>query len=445
VIPSAKDQANLKKGDYNLQITDKNNCLNNWTIPVKEPDSIRITTKAFDIKCSGQGNGRIEASVTGGAGNYSYFWTNKNTVNPITSNTDVITNIRVEDYYLTVTDQNSCTNNSVAHVSAPDPLDITVNKKDISCFGKVDGYISLTVNGGRSPFTYEWNNGATEAELKNLNESVYTAKITDWGGCVGNVAVTIKEPDSLKVSFSKQDVLCSNYASGKIELAPSGGTAPYYYMWSSGFRGRVAENLKAGDYLAVVRDSRNCPYDLTVNITQPEGVTISKHVEKPFCPDTEDGLISIAAAGGTGSLSYQWNNGSTATEIQNLSAGKYILTITDGNNCETYDTTVLIPIKSGCVDIPNAFSPNGDAYNETWDIRAGDPQKPESTVRELYPNAVIQVFNRWGILVFKSGPGYTEPWDGTWNGKPLPVDSYYYILDLRNGGKALTGNVTIVR
>jgi gliding motility-associated-like protein len=97
------------------------------------------------------------------------------------------------------------------------------------------------------------------------------------------------------------------------------------------------------------------------------------------------------------------------------------------------------------VDIPNAFSPNGDAFNETWDIRAGDPQKPASTVRDLYPNAVIQVFNRWGILVFKSNPGYTEPWDGTWNGKQLPVDSYYYILDLRNGGKALTGNVTIVR
>jgi len=85
--------------------------------------------------------------------------------------------------------------------------------------------------------------------------------------------------------------------------------------------------------------------------------------------------------------------------------------------------------------IPNAFSPNGDGINDTWNIEPLD----------LFNDADLQVYNRYGQLVFRN-VGYIKPWDGTRNGTPLPVSTYYYILDLKiKNEKPMTGSVTILR
>ena len=103
------------------------------------------------------------------------------------------------------------------------------------------------------------------------------------------------------------------------------------------------------------------------------------------------------------------------------------------------------PVRSGLVyvtlvnDIPliihNAFSPNGDLINDLWNIGNSD----------LYPEMEVTIYNRWGQSVWKSEKGYPDPWDGKSNGKPLPVDSYHYAIDLHNGSKIIIGAVTIVK
>ena len=110
----------------------------------------------------------------------------------------------------------------------------------------------------------------------------------------------------------------------------------------------------------------------------------------------------------------------------------YKLTATGDGNCTASDiltVKILRPVK-----IPNAFSPNGDYVNNEWRIdNLSD-----------YPGATVEVYNRYGQLVFKS-VGYNTPWDGTMKGKPLPVATYYYIIKLENGFDPLTGSVTIIR
>ena len=85
-------------------------------------------------------------------------------------------------------------------------------------------------------------------------------------------------------------------------------------------------------------------------------------------------------------------------------------------------------------NIPNTFSPNNDGINDVWLIK----------YLETYPSSRVQVFTRTGASVFESR-GYTKPWNGTRNGQPLPVDTYYYIIEPGNGGKPFTGYVTIVK
>jgi gliding motility-associated-like protein len=63
---------------------------------------------------------------------------------------------------------------------------------------------------------------------------------------------------------------------------------------------------------------------------------------------------------------------------------------------------------------------------------------------ESYPGATIDVYNRYGQPVFKS-VGYDNPWNGQYNGNPLPIGTYYYIINPKNGRKIITGSVTIIK
>lgn len=87
------------------------------------------------------------------------------------------------------------------------------------------------------------------------------------------------------------------------------------------------------------------------------------------------------------------------------------------------------------LEIPNAFSPNGDGINDVWEI----------TGKEYYPDIEVTVLNRWGQTVWRSGKGYPVAWDGRSRGKELPMDSYHYILDRHDGSRLIAGTVTIVR
>ena len=85
--------------------------------------------------------------------------------------------------------------------------------------------------------------------------------------------------------------------------------------------------------------------------------------------------------------------------------------------------------------IPEAFSPNKDLINDVWNI--GNIN--------LYPEAEITIYNRWGQSVWRSEQGYPHPWDGKSKGVDLPVDSYHYVIELHNGSKHIVGDVTIVK
>lgn len=84
--------------------------------------------------------------------------------------------------------------------------------------------------------------------------------------------------------------------------------------------------------------------------------------------------------------------------------------------------------------IPNAFSPNGDNINDKWIIKG----------LKDYDNCTVEIFTRYGREVFRS-TGYQRPWDGTYNGAQMPVGVYYYLIDLRNGEKPLSGPLTLLR
>jgi gliding motility-associated-like protein len=108
--------------------------------------------------------------------------------------------------------------------------------------------------------------------------------------------------------------------------------------------------------------------------------------------------------------------------------------VTNNLGCKAKDSVRVIVYPS--IIVPSGFTPNGDGANEKWII----------DFIYKYPESTVQVYNRWGQLLYESAPGYPEPWDGKYNGNDLPVGTYYYIIDVKQPLiKPYTGPITIMR
>jgi gliding motility-associated-like protein len=140
-------------------------------------------------------------------------------------------------------------------------------------------------------------------------------------------------------------------------------------------------------------------------------------------------------AGNSGTF-YEWSTGSRDQTIR-ASEGDGLIWVRVSNlhNCSVSDSIKILPCSPmNDLLIPNVFTPNDDGVNDVWTIGGN----------QLFPGMTVKLFDRWGRLIFASEPGYPEPWNGQRNGKLLPTDAYYYIIDLRNGTEPIRGSVTLV-
>jgi gliding motility-associated-like protein len=159
--------------------------------------------------------------------------------------------------------------------------------------------------------------------------------------------------------------------------------------------------------------------------------------ENAFCKDKSDGELNLYVDGGTPPYNIIWDRGLLENEdyFNDIFWGEYVATVSDFNNCVTIDTAFVAYTYTSCLVIPNAFSPNSDGFNDLWVIEG----------LELYSNVDLRIFDRWGSQVFHTPNAEGDLWDGSFNGRQLPIDSYHYIINLNNGEPPITGNITIVR
>jgi gliding motility-associated-like protein len=110
----------------------------------------------------------------------------------------------------------------------------------------------------------------------------------------------------------------------------------------------------------------------------------------------------------------------------------YTLQLTGIGGCTASDKIAILVLKPP--HPPNAFSPNGDGVNDTWQIKYLD----------RYPDATVEVYDRYGQLVFQA-INYTTPWDGKYKGKYVGIGTYYYIINPKNGRQTISGSVTLLK
>lgn len=184
--------------------------------------------------------------------------------------------------------------------------------------------------------------------IKDRNENF-------WVGTSGSGLYVLKFSDIannlLQVSLTQdKEINCYGDATASLSLVVNGGKSPYHYEWSNGVSGPSSiEELTEGTYTVTITDAENNQIIESKRITQPEPVKIKElRVDQLSGPGKKDARIMAIVGGGTGRINYEWNNGASADEITNLTAGKYTLTVTDMNGCRheaaaTINTIKLIP------------------------------------------------------------------------------------------------------
>lgn len=162
-----------------------------------------------------------------------------------------------------------------------------------------------------------------------------------------------------------------------------------------------------------------------------------------YCEDDPMSDMIVSGAGGT----YTWYSDNTLTTVYGTGSSIAPLNqtmtyyVTESlNGCESTADDVMITIETCDIIYPTAFTPDGDGTNDTWEILGLD---------EKYPENVVRIYNRWGNLMFEHKSSVTNPydnnrWDGTYKGSPLPVGSFYYIIDLDGKSNQETGTVSII-
>ncbi len=284
-----------------------------------------------------------------------------------------------------------------------------------------------TVNGGTIVQNYNdsvkvnWGNTAGEFEVRVQEFSKFGCPSLPVSGMVLVSAPSLDLGDDIELCQGETSVIVptGNYVS---YLWHDGSTAPTYLASNQGLI-----SLEVSDEYGCKRSD-----DLFVTVHPLPRVNLGR--DTTLC-----GIESLILDGGSDGASFNWSTGDVTREITVFSGQQTIwLRIKDVFNCENADTIIIRACSSTDYfkDIPTAFTPNADGRNDEWRI----PQL------EAFPYAVMEIFDRWGNLVFRSDPGYSSPWDGTSKGREMPMDSYYFVIKLNSGDmEPVVGTVTIIR
>ncbi|MBO7133820.1 MAG: gliding motility-associated C-terminal domain-containing protein [Bacteroidales bacterium] len=233
-----------------------------------------------------------------------------------------------------VTDSEGCTAQVSIEFEEPEVITSDVTKFDAYC-SQDYGTISVTANGGVSPYSILWDDGSTNFQNNNITPGVFHSyTITDSNGCNYVDSAKISKEPPITITIEHEDVLCNNGRTGSISVTNvNNGHEPYRYNWNDGQLTETAHSLVAGNYMVTVTDDHECTATASVYVSQPEALRIESSVKNASCLGMCDGRIAVEIAGGTPGYSCRWSNGYDMTEITELCAGTYTLTVTDENAC----------------------------------------------------------------------------------------------------------------
>ncbi|MFN7013796.1 MAG: gliding motility-associated C-terminal domain-containing protein, partial [Bacteroidia bacterium] len=391
----------LCEGTYVVQVTDINSGCTSFNLTnINQPNGIHLSIPfVANASCGGICNGVGVVMPVGGTLAYTYVWSNGET-------TQTASALCAGNVTVTVTDANGCTATQNLTITEPPTLVIDTLVTQPSCSNTNNGAIDVTVSGGNPPYTYQWSgaSSATSQDINNLFPGTYTLTVTDASNCTANISIQLNPIQSIAAIASADTAYCDG--NGPVILSASGGVTYQWILLSDGSvvgnTATISVNPAVGVHTYIVQvNNGNCVAYDTVLVTV---------YALPFAdagPDVSivrgaSALIGGSPTGPQGST-FAWAPSETlsSTTVANPTAfpinnTTYYVTVTSPQGCVANDSVIVSILPD--IIFPNGFTPNGDGVNDVWIIDN----------IQFFPNNVVEVYNRWGELLFRS-EGYEVP------------------------------------
>jgi len=349
---------------------------------------------------------------------------------------------------LIVQTNNQCTDTLMQiHTQAGLPSATLIESRDVRCKGEANGSLEVLFTDGQGSIKGQWstNPSSSGKSISNLKAGEYSVVMTDSAGCKAVQTFEVVEPDSLKIALIPDKVICE-YKRTQVKAFTTGGNNNYKYEWNCTRKKCNINGIGVSEvtlsprynttYTVFATDEKGCRSN-----TREFSILTLPTLQVNAGPD----IVGIAGreiqlnATADTVCDFSWSPANVLNdhEIQNPLATlntttRLTVQASSPDRCPSTDV-VTITIVDG-PSFANAFTPNNDGVNDVWEIRGLD----------LFPDAQVDVYNRWGALLFTS-KDYEKPWDGTYNGNDLPEGAYYYIIDPGSGIDPYTGDVTILK
>ncbi|WP_242205980.1 HYR domain-containing protein, partial [Aestuariivivens insulae] len=286
---------NLSAGTYTVIVTDANGCTDSDSVIITDPPLLTAAATGEEPLCYGDSNGTATVTPNGGTPGYTYLWNDGQT-------TQTATGLVAGSYSVIVTDANDCTTTASVTIGQPTALNASTGKTNVTCNGAANGTATINVAGGTPPYSYSWDNGQTTQTATALAPGTYNVIATDANGCEISRNVTITQPTALTLSTEFNEPQCYNGANGgTAKIYPSGGTAPYSYLWSDGQTTQTAINLAVGTYTVTVTDANGCNEYASIDVTQPLETFASAGPDQDLSVENCGVVTTTLSASGTDS------------------------------------------------------------------------------------------------------------------------------------------------
>jgi hypothetical protein len=327
---------------------------------------------------------------------------------------------------MTVTDSNGCTATasvSVTNTGGPTISSITASPGTM-CAGN-SATLTPTVSGGTLPYAYNWTNPGNSLNNPTIANPVasptvtttYTLTVSDVNGCFWNSTVTVFVNPAVVGNITYTDPTC-NQNNGSASINITQGTGPFTVVWSTGSTSLSINNLPAGAYSCLVTDVNACTTNVSQGLSNQGGPTVTTSTTNAGCTNANNGTAT-AAPSGVAPFTYLWNSSpaQTTATATGLSAGSYMVTVTDAIGCAT---TVAAQV--------NALSGNLYTY-AFWSA-------PENCGQ---PTGIVSSYTQGG----------TAPYSYAWSsGATTPADSnlvagLYTLTVTDANGCSQSGSVTV--
>ena len=343
---------NLCAGDYTCTVTNNGNCIKTITVTITTPPLLISTPTQTNIACNGVCIGAININPSGGTPGipgYTYSWS------PAAPSTSVITNKCAGVYSYTVTDALGCKAVNTITLTQPPATTLTVVKTDVTCFGACNGTAIGTMLGGTAGYTYTWAPGGAPLvgqgtpNASGLCPGNYTLSSSDANNCTKTQTFVITQPTAIAANITTVSPTCNGVCNGSITSVPSGGTGPYTFtLQSSGApvtagpaASNVFANVCAGTFTLIVKDALGCSKTQTINLTQPNPVTLALPFTPINCFNACNSTISTVVGGGVGPYTFTWSPPGSGNSQINQCAGVHSATVTDVKGCQA-STSITI-------------------------------------------------------------------------------------------------------